>query len=353
MTAECYYTHGYWKGKKEILIQWKSTGIFMNTARTLLICLALLQLGSGVAVPQSAPEEKEVVPFACQATDFNMQAWKVDRAVVLQDPAKEQTVLFDTTEGGAIVSLVYRGVEHVWGHNGGALLQMAFHNMRRFGTRTGDYNPTQAGDGLAFSPVTGIACQGTEAVTIMTMMLDFDNNNALLQDALLAVWGGRISELNPPSYFSPYTLETRAHWVPNPSGEPKYYLQLDQRFTHLAEEKIGLFAYDFALYVPWELKVHTASPENCPCPSSRARYIASGWYREADHQVGIAVAMRGADFPSGQLSVGFAADGKWRNRNLHLSTGEALDGIAQKSFIWYVMVGPWGNAVEFVRNLRK
>ena len=281
-----------------------------------------------------------------------MQPWKLDHAVVLQDPAKEQTVLFDTTEGGAIVSLIYRGVEHVWGRNGGALLQMAFHNMRKNGSLTGDYNPTQAGDGLAFSPVTGIACRGTESVTIMTMMLDFDNNNALLQEFAPGGLGGRVSELNPPSYFSPYTLETRAQWVPNPSREPKYYLQLDQRFTHLTEEKIGVLNYDFALYAPWELKVRAASPENCPCPASRARYIAGGWYREADREVGIAVAMRGADFPNGQLNVGFLAnDGKWRNQNLHLLTDEALDGIAQKSFIWYVMVGPWRNAVEFVRNI--
>lgn len=326
----------------------------MNIARTLVICLAALLLGSQVAAPQSVAEEKEAISVACQATDFKMQSWKVDRAVILQDPTKEQTVLFDTTEGGAIVSLIYRGVEHVWGRNGGALLQMAFHNARRSGGWIGDYNPTQAGDGLAFSPVTGIACRGTEAVTIMTMLLDFNNNNGLIEDSLLAVWGGRISELNPPSYFSPYTLETRAHWVQNPSGEPKYYLQLDQRFTHLTEEKIGSFSYDFALYVPWELKAHAASPENCPCPSSRARYIAGGWYRGADRQVGIAVALRGADFPSSQLNVGFLAnDGKWRNQNLHLRTDEALDGIAQKSFGWYVMVGPWRNAVDFVGNLTR
>jgi hypothetical protein len=64
--------------------------------------------------------------------------------------------------------------------------------------------------------------------------------------------------------------------------------------------------------------------------------------------------MRGAGFPSGQLNVGFSpADGRWRNQNLHLLTDEALDGIAQKNFTWYAMVGPWRNAVEFVQNLTK
>ncbi len=39
-----------------------------------------------------------------------------------------------------------------------------------------DYNPTQAGDGTAMSPVTGIFCQGTDSLTLMTMMLDFNHN---------------------------------------------------------------------------------------------------------------------------------------------------------------------------------
>jgi len=87
-----------------------------------------------------------------------MQPNQPDQAIVLKDPAGEQTALFDTTQGGALVSLKYRGVEHIWGYNGGGLLQIAFHNRRDNGSIAGDYNPTQAGDGSAMSPVTGIAC---------------------------------------------------------------------------------------------------------------------------------------------------------------------------------------------------
>ncbi len=76
-----------------------------------------------------------------------------------------------------------------------------------------------------------------------------------------------MEESIPPGNFSPYTLETRAHWVPNPAGEPKYYLQLDERFTHVANEKIGTFGYDFADYMPREFGVRAISPENCPSPS--------------------------------------------------------------------------------------
>ena len=70
-------------------------------------------------------------------------------------------------------------------------------------------------------------------------MLDFNHNNGFYKNPLIAVWGGRINDMVPLSYSSPYTLETRAHWVPNPAGEPKYYLQLNERFTHIADEKIG------------------------------------------------------------------------------------------------------------------
>ncbi len=108
-----------------------------------------------------APQpEAQAVRVACQTSTFKPQPQQEDRAVVLKDPAGEQTVLFDMSEGGAIVSLRYRGAEHIWGYNGGGLLQMAFHNGMSNGAWWGDYNPTQAGDGSAMSPVTGVACDG-------------------------------------------------------------------------------------------------------------------------------------------------------------------------------------------------
>jgi hypothetical protein len=291
------------------------------------------------------------VRIGCQVTEFKMQPKQADQAVVLKDPAGEQTVLFDVTEGGAIVSWKYRGVEHIWGYNGGGLLQMAFHNRMRKGPWAGDYNPTQAGDGSAMSPVTGVACQSTHAVTLLTMMLDFNHNNGFYEKPLIAVWGGRVNDMAPLSYFSPYTLETRASWVPNPKNEPKYYLKLEQRFTHLADEKIGPFSFDFAAYSPWEFNVRAVSPENCPCDSSGTRYMAGGWYRDEARSVGLATAMPSSNFPKGKVGGIFNSDYMWRNRNFHLSASESLDGIASKSFVWYVLPGPWPSALEFARGL--
>ena len=305
-----------------------------------------------LAAQRPTPVDKEAVRVACQVTEFKMQPNQVDQAVILKDPTGEQTVLVDITQGGAMVSLKYRGVEHIWGYNGGGMLQMAFHNSKNAGPWSGDYNPTQAGDGSAFSPVTGVACRGTEAVTTMTMMLDFNHNNGFYDKPLIAVWGGRVNDMVPLSYFSPYVLETRFEWVPNPAGEPKFYLRRTERFTHIVDEKIGPFAYDFACYVPWEFTVRAKDPEKCPCASSSTSYMAGGWYTDESRKTGISVAMPSSNFPGGKVDGGFNSDYMWRNRNFHLVSHESLDGIASKSLVWYVMAGPWQNALEFARRLR-
>lgn len=321
---------------------------------TVLVVVFVLGLSQSLkAQKEATPVDKEAVRVRCQTTEYVMEPGQKDQAVVIRDPAGEQTVLFDITEGGAIVSLKYNGIEHIWGYNGGGLLQMAFHNRRVAGKWVGDYNPTQAGDGSAMSPVTGIACHGTDSIDIVTMMLDFNHNNGFYQHPLIAVWGGHVNDSIPLSYFSPYTLETRAHWVPNPSGSPRYYLRLDERFTHLTDEKIGPFGYDFADYEPWDFDVPAISPKGCPCSTASTNYMAGGWYKDKGREVGLAVAMPSSNFPNNKVSGGFNSDYTWRNRNFHLESRESLDGIASKAFRWYVMVGPWRNALDFARRFDK
>jgi hypothetical protein len=316
------------------------------------LCSVIFLLSLNLYPQQSAtPVDKEAVRVGCQVTEYTMEPGQVDQAAIIEDPAGEQTVLFDLVEGGAIVSLKYHGIEHVWGFNGGGLLQMAFHHSIKVGNLMGDYNPTQAGDGSAMSPVTGVACQATQSINLMTVMLDFNHNNGFYDKPLLAVWNGRVNDATPLSYASPYTLETRAQWVRNPAGEPKYYLQLDERFTHIADEKVGPFGYDFAEYEPWEFDVRAISPENCPCEPSATKYMAGGWYKGENREVGLAVAMPSSNFPHGKVEGGFNSDYTWRNRNFHLGSEESLDGIASKAFVWYVMVGSWRNALEFARHL--
>jgi hypothetical protein len=316
------------------------------------------QPSSGKPILPPAPElppthpAKRAVTIACQTTEFKPQPNQVDQAVILHDPAGEQTLLLDTTQGGAVVSLKYHGVEHIWGYNGGGLLQMAFHNNMKGGAWAGDYNPTQAGDGTANSPVTGIACNGTLSADILTTMLDFNHNNGFYSKPLIAVWGGRINDMQPLSYSSPYVLETEAKWVPNPAGSPRYYLQLKHRLVHVADETIGKFGFDFAAYEPWEFSESSISPEHCPCPSGKTNYIVGGWYQDKSRQVGLAVAMPSSNFPGNKVGGGFNSDYMWRNRSFHLSSSDSLDGITSKEFVWYVLVGSWRNSLSFARTLR-
>jgi hypothetical protein len=254
-------------------------------------------------LPPGNPLESDAVSAAGKVTEFRMQPGQPEQAVILKDSAGEQTALFDMAQGGAIVSLKYRGQEHVWGYNGGGLLQMAFHNGMTKGPWRGDYNPTQAGDGSAMSPVTGVASRGTSAVTIMTAMLYFNHNNGFYDKPLIAVWDGRVNDMILLSNFSPYTLETRASWVPNPSGTPKYYLKLEERFTHIADEKVGAFGFDFAVYADWSLKKKMVSPQNCPCDMSKTKYIVGGFYRD-DLSTGLGVAMPARNFSAGRSSGG-------------------------------------------------
>ena len=66
---------------------------------------------------------------------------------------------------------------------------------------------------------------------------------------------------------------------------------------------------------------------------------------------GMAVAMPGSNFPGRKISGGFNSDYMWRNRNFHLGSQEALDGIASKTLVWYVMPGPWANALSFAKAI--
>ena len=316
-----------------------------------LYALFLCLLFPLVIKAQDTPMDTEAVRVGCKVTNFTMQPGEVDQTIVFRDPANEQTVLFDLVEGGAIVSYKYHNIEHIWGYNGGGLLQMAFHNQRNDGLWEGDYNPTQAGDGTNMSPVTGVACYGTDSLDIVTMMLDFNHNNGFYAHPIIAVWGGRIDTTNPTSYFSPYTLETCAHWVPNPGGEPKYYLKLDERITHLTKEKMGPFGFDFADYQNWNFNVRAISPENCPCTSSITNYISGGWYTDSTRQEGLAIAMPSSNFPDSKVGGGFNSDYMWRNHSFHLSASESLDGVTSKQFVWYVMVGSWDKALQFSKQL--
>jgi hypothetical protein len=184
------------------------------------------------------------------------------------------------------------------------------------------------------------------------MMLDFNHNNGFYDKPLVAVWDGRVNDMVPLSYSSPYVLETQADWVPNLSSEPKYYLRLRERLVHVADEKIGSFGFDFAAYMPWQFNVRAISPDHCPCSADQSSYVAGGWYEDASRTQGMAVAMPSSNFPGKKVGGEFNSDYMWRNRNFHLSSHDSVDGIRAKEFVWYAMPGSWQSAERFAQNLK-
>jgi hypothetical protein len=121
----------------------------------------------------------------------------------------------------------------------------------------------------------------------------------------------------------------------------------------LTDERLGRFAYDFADYDPWQFNVRVISPEHCPCATSSTNYLAGGLYTDGSRNLGLAVAIPSSDFPNNKLQGTFLPDYQWRMQSFHLESSEALDGITSKDLTWYVMAGPWRDALGFARQLGK
>ena len=81
-----------------------------------------------------------------------------------------------------------------------------------------------------------------------------------------------------------------------------------------------------------------------------ATWLAAG-IRTSGRTVRLAVAMPSSNFPSGKVEGGFNSDYIWRNLNFHLGSSELLDGISSRAFVWFVIAGPWTNALAFAQNL--
>src|SRR3984885_8744261 len=64
--------------------------------------------------PAASPATAEANAIACTSSEFKPQLNQTDQAVLLRDPAGEQTATFDITQGGARVSLFYGGQERIW-----------------------------------------------------------------------------------------------------------------------------------------------------------------------------------------------------------------------------------------------
>jgi len=169
-----------------------------------LVVIALLHVGPDALSADCGP-----TTFAPSGP--GIPGGTVHNAYFLRDPAGHQRAVFDLEWGGALASLKASGVEYVYGHAPGAMVQPAFH------AGSPDYNPTLAGANPAKgSPVTGIRCLASNQLRIQTTVLDF-NNGANPTAPFLAVRNGAVT---PGTYSTPYVIVTTASFVENPAGSP-------------------------------------------------------------------------------------------------------------------------------------
>ncbi len=287
------------------------------------------------------------------------------QVLLLTDPQNEQQVYFDLYWGGAIVEYLYQGTSYVYnGHldsteSNGYLAQFSMDCC------TNGYNPTQAGALHKYpSPVTGATCGTGGSATVWSNMLDFNQNLSNLAPAF-GVFNG-TEELagiygdTKNGYFTPYTIQTIAQWVPtnvgnSAAGIPFYYLKLSQTVTNVGTVENYPWAMAMSVYVEPIFPSVVGSPASCldvaSACSDTTKPLVGGTYTSSALTKGIA---SGVGAGSG-LMTSFNA--KWFNtlppagsQHHMVFFFEAVTPGQQRTFNWYLMTGPWANALSFMQT---
>lgn len=290
---------------------------------------------------------------ACGSTTFQpiskfIPAGTTHNAYYLTDPAGEQRAVFDLLWGGALASLKQNGVERVWGHATGGMVQPAFHSF----PNGLDYNPTLAGDkSNKGSAVMGVQCIDANTLFIMSGTLDYNRGASQLIISKTVLNGAVVAN----SYATPYTVVTKATFVPNPSGPPSYYLKLEQTITNIHPTSSVWFGFEIAGYVPYTYSNVVRHPANCAtindnCYNSYLQDLLGGLYPSADLTGGTAffLSPQAAWDPNQRSLVDLKTDTVNQNQSAHLLTENWFLGPgSSRSITWYVLVGSWSKALNF------
>jgi len=290
------------------------------------------------------------------------------QVVVLRDPSGEQEARFDLTHGATLISLRYRGHELLYGHSAGANIEMMTfrhgteEDLKDLSPYWSAFHPSQGGSSMEVPSTTaGVACNGEKSMQAFAMMVDAGINNSFQSNPLLAVWKGKLSDSFPPGYSTPYTIETYASWVPNSSGEPKYYLKLHQAVMNIRSGDSGPMDWYLEGAAPLSFK-YTAfyAPKNCsektPCSSATAPVLMTGRYQDSARTHGFAIVVPTTSWATDRAYVLENAEyvkllygAVWAapRHTFAVVLSHPLNGLSAYSFDWYVCAGSWKQTCTF------
>jgi hypothetical protein len=315
----------------------RATLTTLPIGRALLVSVAALFLG-----PFS-------VSGTCVQTSITPTGQPSHAAIALTDPVGEQTAVFDLVWGGMLASLRYNGTEHLMGGHTIAMVQPNLYSY--FGPN--QYAPFGAGDyALRGSNVPGVYCTTPDKVFILTGMTDFAAG-ASGNTPLNAVQDGSVV---PAKYAVPYTLTTVARFVPNPLGQPQYFLKLENQLLNNHPSESLAFGFLLRGSMQYDHGYTAVGPSNCQdanCSSASTPYLVAGGYTDAGLTNGVAffVSPQVAwNTPGGQAfaTFGVSSNPQFRSANL-VSPVWGVAPLTARVWSWYVLAGPWTKAVAFAQ----
>jgi hypothetical protein len=279
-------------------------------------------------------------------------------AAQLTDPVGEHVAIFDLVWGGTLASLKQMGIERLNNANTGALVQPTMYYF----PNSLPYQPAAAGDYLnrgAAVPVA--ACSSLDQVFIMTAMVDYAAGSSgyglikyIKNDLVGSNPQESIARVQDGMYNAPYVLTTVARFVPNPAGQPQYYLKLEHIITNNHPTEFLPFGFWYNASVPFGQSTSAVAPS--ACSSGRASegtpYLIAGLYSSSSLTDGTAlyVSPQHAWGAGTTASTAFSSDPNTPRRTI--SMVNAYWGIqpnTSRRWSIFVLTGPWANALSFAQ----
>ena len=344
---------------------------YNNRIAYFLIIISIIILTNCTVKSQEMPDVNgRIEEYPVNIVNYwqSRESIKSVQVVVLRDPSGEQEARFDLSHGATLISLRYQGQELLYGNSAGANIEMftfrhgTEEDLKGLSPYWSAFHPSQGGTSMAITSTTaGVACDGEKSMTAFAMMIDAGVNNSFQTSPLLGVWKGDLSNSFPPGYSTPYTIETVASWIPNPKGEPKYYLKLHQSIVNIRPNESGPMDWYLEGAAPLSFKYSSDyAPENCtedtPCSSATAPLLMSGRYQDSARTHGFAIVVPTKNWDSNRAYVLNNAEyvkllygAVWAapRHTFAVVLSHPLNGLSAYSFDWYFCAGSWSQARSF------